>query len=72
MILLVFSNENVNLTITSPSFILLHPPPKKRQMTLLCDTTDLRVAPKFLNSLEIRDKKLFDFDIFNSNYHLGD
>lgn len=57
MILLIFSTENVNLTITSPSFILFTPsaPPKKRQMTLIRDIIDLRVASKFLNSLKIRD-----------------
>ena len=57
MILLIFSTENVNLTMTSPSFILFTPsvPPKKRQMTLIRDIIDLRVASKFLNSLKIRD-----------------
>lgn len=57
MILLIFSTENVNLTITSPSFIFFTPsaPPKKRQMTLIRDIIDLRVASKFLNSLKIRD-----------------
>ena len=57
MTLLIFSTENVNLTMTSPSFILFTPsvPPKKRQMTLIRDIIDLRVASKFLNSLKIRD-----------------